>query len=58
MVFGTSINGVTDLPKNLCLELERHGFTVLEQSGEVTENAICVHQDVCLPISDTSINKH
>ena len=31
-------------PKNLRLELERHGFTVLEQSGEVTENAICVHQ--------------
>lgn len=31
-------------PKNLRLELERHGFTVLEQSGEVTENTICVHQ--------------
>ena len=31
-------------PKNLRLELERHGFAVLEQSGEVTENAICVHQ--------------
>ncbi|MCY3740077.1 MAG: class I SAM-dependent methyltransferase [Candidatus Poribacteria bacterium] len=31
-------------PKNLRLELERHGFTVLEQNGEVTENAICVHQ--------------
>ena len=26
-------------PENLRLELERHGFTVLEQSGEVTENA-------------------
>ena len=35
-------------PENLRLELERHGFTVLEQSGEVTENAICVHQDVHL----------
>lgn len=33
-------------PENLRLELERHGFTVLEQSGEVTENAICIHQDV------------
>ena len=31
-------------PENLRLELERHGFTVLEQSGEVTENAICIHQ--------------
>ena len=31
-------------PKNLRLELERHGFIVLEQNGEVTENAICVHQ--------------
>ena len=31
-------------PENLRLELERHGFTVLEQNGEVTENAICVHQ--------------
>lgn len=30
-------------PENLRLELERHGFTVLEQNGEVTENAICVH---------------
>ena len=30
-------------PENLRLELEHHGFTVLEQSGEVTENAICVH---------------
>ena len=42
-------------PKNLRLELERHGFTVLEQSGEVTENAICVHQDVRLAISN---NQH
>ena len=42
-------------PENLRLELERHGFTVLEQSGEVTENAICVHQDVCPAISD---NQH
>ena len=31
-------------PENLRLELERHGFTVLEQNGEVTDNAICVHQ--------------
>ena len=38
-------------PENLRLELERHGFTVLEQSGEVTENAICVHQDACVAIS-------
>ena len=38
-------------PKNLRLELERHGFTVLEQNGEVTENAICVHQGACLAIS-------
>lgn len=38
-------------PENLRLELERHGFAVLEQSGEVTENAICVHQDVCPTIS-------
>ena len=45
-------------PENLRLELERHGFSVLEQSGEVTENAICAHQDVSLAISDTSINKH
>jgi SAM-dependent methyltransferase len=35
-------------PENLRLELERHGFRVLEQNGEVTENAICVHQDVHL----------
>ena len=42
-------------PENLRLELERHGFTVLEQSGEVTENAICVHQDACVAISD---NQH
>ena len=42
-------------PKNLRLELERHGFTVLEQSGEVTENAICVHKDAYLTISD---NQH
>ena len=40
-------------PENLRLELERHGFTVLEQSGEVTENAICVHQGACLTISYT-----
>lgn len=33
-------------PENLRLELEHHGFTVLEQNGEVTENAICVHQEV------------
>jgi len=45
-------------PENLRLELERHGFTVLEQSGEVTENTICVHQDVCPALSDTSINKY
>lgn len=38
-------------PENLRLELERHGFTVLEQNGEVTENAISVHQDACCPIS-------
>lgn len=31
-------------PENLRLELENHGFKVLEQSGEVSENAICVHQ--------------
>ena len=42
-------------PKNLRLELERHGFSVLEQSGEVTENAICVHQDVSLAFSN---NQH
>jgi len=42
-------------PKNLRLELERHGFTVLEQSGEVTENVICVHQYACPAISD---NQH
>ena len=36
-------------PENLRLELKRHGFTVLEQSGEVTENAICVHQDGSFP---------
>ena len=45
-------------PENLRLELERHGFTVLEQSGEVTENAICVYQDVRLAIPDNHINKH
>ena len=45
-------------PENLRLELERHGFTVLEQSGEVTENAICVHQDACPAISDNYTNKH
>lgn len=33
------------------LELERHGFTVLEQNGEVIENAICVHQGACFAIS-------
>ena len=38
-------------PENLRLELERHGFTVLEQSGKVTENAICAHQDACVTIS-------
>ena len=38
-------------PKNLRLELERHGFAVLEQSGEVNENAICAHQDACVAIS-------
>lgn len=38
-------------PKNLRLELERHGFTVLEQNGEVIENAICVHQGACFAIS-------
>ena len=37
-------------PENLRLELERHGFRVLEQNGEGTENAICVHQDACLAI--------
>ena len=42
-------------PENLRLELERHGFTVLEQSGEVTENAICVHKDAYLTISN---NQH
>ena len=38
------------MPENLRLELEHHGFTVLEQSGEVTENAICVHQGACLAL--------
>ncbi|MDE0397341.1 MAG: class I SAM-dependent methyltransferase [Candidatus Poribacteria bacterium] len=38
-------------PENLRLELERHGFIVLEQNGEVSENAICVHQGACLAIS-------
>ncbi|MCE2412373.1 hypothetical protein J4G07_00065 [Candidatus Poribacteria bacterium] len=45
-------------PENLRLELERHGFTVLEQSGEVTDNAICVHQDACPAISDNHTNKY
>ncbi|MYC63531.1 MAG: class I SAM-dependent methyltransferase [Caldilineaceae bacterium SB0661_bin_34] len=31
-------------PENLRTELKSHGFTVLEQSGEVMENAICTHQ--------------
>ena len=31
-------------PANLRKELERHGFEVLEQSGEVMENAVCVHE--------------
>lgn len=35
----------------LPLELERHGFTLLEQNGAVTENAIWVHQSACLAIS-------
>ena len=38
-------------PENLRLELERHGFMVLEQNGEVTENTICVHQGARLAIS-------
>ena len=36
--------------ENLRLELERHGFKILEQSGEVTENTICAHQDACVVI--------
>jgi len=31
-------------PGNLKAELEGHGFEVLHQSGEVLENAVCVHR--------------
>ena len=37
-------------PENLRAELESHGFKVLEQNGEVVENAICTHQGVSLPL--------
>lgn len=30
-------------PENLKAELERHGFEVLYQGGDVMENAVCVH---------------
>ena len=37
-------------PESLRAELETHGFTVFEQSGESLENAICTHQNVSLPL--------
>ena len=37
-------------PENLRAELESHGFEVLEQNGEVTENAICTHRNASLPL--------
>lgn len=37
-------------PDNLRTELESHGFAVLEQNGELTENAICTHQGAGLPL--------
>lgn len=37
-------------PENLRAELESHGFEVLEQNGEVNENAICTHRDGSLPL--------
>jgi len=39
-------------PQSLRAELESHGFTVLEQNGEVIENAICTHQGVNLPLKN------
>jgi len=39
-------------PESLRTELESHGFTVLEQNGEVIENAICTHQGVNLPLKN------
>ena len=39
-------------PENLRAELERCGFAVLEQNGEVVENAICTHQGVSLRLSE------
>ena len=41
-------------PENLRLELERHGFIVLEQNGEVTENAVCVHQGADITLNNIS----
>ena len=41
-------------PENLRLELERHGFTVLEQKGKVTENAVCVHQGADITLNNIS----
>ena len=37
-------------PDNLRTELESHGFAVLEQNGEVTENAICTHRGAGSPL--------
>ena len=36
-------------PESLRTEIESHGFTVLRQSGELDENAVCSHQGVDLP---------
>ena len=41
-------------PESLRAELESHGFTVLEQNGEVRENAICTHQGVSLPLKSAT----
>ncbi|MYB49436.1 MAG: class I SAM-dependent methyltransferase [Dehalococcoidia bacterium] len=37
-------------PDNLRTELESYGFAVLEQNGEVTENAICTHRGAGAPL--------
>lgn len=37
-------------PGSLRTELESHGFAVLEQNGEVTENAICTHRGAGSPL--------
>ena len=37
-------------PDSLGTELENHGFAVLEQNGEVTENAICTHRGAGSPL--------